>query len=155
MKLSPDQLEKLIHQNLRALPDRRAPRSLESRVLMAIAARASLPWWKRSFAQWPVIARVAFILFSAGLVKVALMAAVWVMAGFSGAEFTNAFSTQFAWLHQITSAIGGMREFFAILGRSIPALWIYAAFGTIAAIYVSLFGIGATAYRALYANSNR
>lgn len=42
--LSPQDLEKLIHQTLRALPDRKAPRSLEHRVLAAIAARQALPW---------------------------------------------------------------------------------------------------------------
>jgi hypothetical protein len=59
MKLSPEQLEKLIHSNLRALPDRRAPRSLESRVHAAIETRAALPWWKQSFAQWPVAVLVS------------------------------------------------------------------------------------------------
>ena len=90
MKHSPEDLEKFIHQTLRALPARRAPHSLESRVRAAIAARAALPWWRQSFARWPLAARVAFFIGSAGVAKVALMAAVWVLAGFDGAQFTNA-----------------------------------------------------------------
>ena len=54
-------LENFIHQTLRSLPDRPAPRSLESRVLAAIEARAALPWWKQSFAQWPVAARFVWL----------------------------------------------------------------------------------------------
>ena len=152
MKLSPEQLEKLIHENLRALPARRAPRSLASRVLAAIEARAALPWWQQSFAQWPIAARAVFILFSAGLVKVALMAAVWVLAGFNSVEFANAFATQFTWFQRLSAAVGGVGEFFALLGRVIPSLWIYGALAVFASLYAMLFGLGATAYRTLYAS---
>src|SRR6266542_4058409 len=50
-----------------------------------LRARASLPWWKQSFAQWPMAARCVFLLLSGGLVKVALMITVWVMGGFERA----------------------------------------------------------------------
>ena len=97
MKSSPEDLEKLIHQTLRSLPARRAPLSLESRVRAAIEARAALPWWKQSFA-----ARVAFLIGSAGIAKLAIMAVVWAMAGFDGAQLANAFSTQFAWVQTVS-----------------------------------------------------
>jgi len=35
MKPTPEELERIIHQTLRSLPPRRAPHSLESRVLVA------------------------------------------------------------------------------------------------------------------------
>jgi len=152
MKHSPEELEKLIHQTLRSLPDRRAPRSLETRVLAAIAARAALPWWKQSFAQWPAVARVGFLIFSAGLIKVGLLAAVWAMAGFDGAQFTNAFATQFAWIDRISAVIGGIGDFCSLVFHSIPTLWLYGGLALFAGIYAALFGLGATAYRALYAN---
>ncbi len=90
MKNSPEDFEKFIHQALRSLPDRRAPRSLESRVFAAIEARASLPWWKHSFADWPLAARCVFLLFTGGLVKLALMATVWAMAGFESSQLASA-----------------------------------------------------------------
>lgn len=152
MKRSPEDLEKLIHQTLRSLPDRRAPRSLESRVLAAIEARASLPWWRQSFAQWPVAARVVFLLFTGGLVKVALMAAVWAMAGFDSAQFTGAFAPQFAWVARFEAVGAGVWGFFALLWRNIPSLWLYAGLASLASLYVALFGLGATAYKTLYAN---
>jgi hypothetical protein len=152
MKHSPEDLEKIIHQTLRSLPDRRAPRSLESRVLAAIEARAALPWWKQSFLQWPVAARIGFLLLSGGLVKVALIAAVWAMAGFEPTQFTNAFSNQFAWIERISAFATGIRDFGALVFRNIPALWLYGTLALIAGIYAALFGLGATAYRTLYSN---
>jgi hypothetical protein len=150
MNNSPDNLEKLIHETLRSLPDRRAPHSLESRVLAAIEARASLPWWKQSFAQWPVAARCAFVLLSAGLVKVVLMVTMWALGGFQASEFATTFETQFAWVDAIRGAIRGVGESFAIIIRSIPPVWLYSALACIAAFYATLFSLGATAYRAIF-----
>jgi hypothetical protein len=145
-------LEDFIHRSLRSLPDRPAPRSLESRVLAAIEARASMPWWRKSFAQWPMAARVAFVLLSAGLVKLALMATVWATGGFQASEFATAFSTQFSWLEAISGAVRGTIESFSILFRNIPPVWLYGSIAVIAGVYASLFSLGATAYRALYSN---
>jgi hypothetical protein len=152
MKDSPDKLGKFIHETLRSQPDRRAPRSLESRVLAAIEARASLPWWKQSFAQWPVAARCVFILLSGSLVKVALMATVWAVGGFQASEFVNAFATQIAWVETIRGAIRGTGESFAILFRNIPPLWLYGVLACVAGLYATLFSLGATAYRTLFSN---
>lgn len=152
MKRSPEDLEKLIHQTLRSLPARRAPHSLESRVRAAIEARSAQPWWKQSFAQWPMAARVAFFIGSAGLAKLAIMAVVWAMGGFESTQFVNAFSTQFAWLQAITATFAGIGNFFATVYRSIPPLWLYGGLAVVATLYTALFGLGAAAYRMLYAN---
>jgi hypothetical protein len=152
MKRSPEDLEKFIHQTLRSLPARRAPHSLESRVRAAIAARAALPWWRQSFAQWPLAARVAFVIGSAGLAKLAIMAVVWAMAGYDGAQFASAFSTQLAWYQAAASVVTGVTNFCGTLYRSIPPLWLYGGLAFVAVMYAALFGLGATAYRTLYAN---
>ncbi|MDB6094371.1 MAG: hypothetical protein JWM32_1933 [Verrucomicrobia bacterium] len=151
MKPSPEELEKMIHQALRSAAPHRAPRSLEGRVLAAIEARASLPWWKQSFAQWPVAARIAFVVASAGLAKLALMAVVWVMAGFDNAQFTSAFSTQFAWVDTGLAVISSVGDAFSTLYRSIPPLWLYGGLAFFAMMYVALFGLGAAAYRTFQA----
>lgn len=145
-------LENFIHKTLRSMPDRRAPRSLESRVLAAIVARAALPWWKKSFAQWPVAARCMFVVLSAGLVKLALMVTVWAVGGFQATEIASAFSTQLSWIEAIRGAFRGMSESFSILFRNIPPLWLYGSIAVVAGVYASLFSLGATAYRALYSN---
>lgn len=46
-RLTPEQLEQKIHAVLREQPTRRAPMSLEARVLGEIAWRQALPWWNR------------------------------------------------------------------------------------------------------------
>ena len=65
-------LEQRVHVLLRDLPNRRAPRSLEQRVMAEIARLSALPWWRKSFGHWPVAARAGFILVCAGLVRLAL-----------------------------------------------------------------------------------
>ena len=147
----PEKLERLIHQTLRDLPAHRAPRSLESRVLAEIGRRAALPWWKQSFAHWPLAARVLFLLASAGLVKLALMASVLAMAGFDSAQFADAFAPQVAWLRTGLAIAEGTREFFGAVFRAIPPLWLYGAVAAIGATYAALFGLGAAAYRTLHA----
>ncbi|HWA85971.1 MAG TPA: hypothetical protein VG710_07105 [Opitutus sp.] len=154
MKRSPEEFEKFIHQTLRSVPDRRAPRSLEARVLAAIAARAALPWWKQSFAQWPLAARGGFLVLCGGLVKVALMVAVWAMGDFEAARFTDAFSTQFAWIERADAVVRGIGGFFALLWHSIPPLWLYGGLACLASLYLTLFGLSAAAYKTLYANQS-
>lgn len=145
-------LENFIHRTLRSLPDRPAPRSLEARVLSTIEARASLPWWKQSFAQWPIAARCIFLLLSAGLVKVAVTVTVWAIGGFQASEFAHAFSASVSWLEAIRGAVRGTTESFSILFRNIPPLWLYGVLAIIGGVYATLFSLGATAYRALFSN---
>jgi hypothetical protein len=151
MKHSPEDLEKLIHATLRSAPLHRAPRSLESRVLAALEARASLPWWKQSFAQWPMPARLTFIAVSAGVAKVALMGVVWAMAGFDAAQLNTAFSSQIAWVETASSILGEIGDIAGAIYHGIPPLWLYGGLAFLATMYVALFGLGAAAYRTLYA----
>lgn len=150
MKPSPEELEKLIHETLRSTATYRAPRSLESRVMAAIEARAALPWWKQSFTRWPLAARVAFVIASAGLAKLALMGTVWVMAGFDGAQFSNAFNSQVAWIDSISATLGEISDICSAVYRNIPPLWLYGGLAFFATMYAAMFGLGAAAYRTLY-----
>lgn len=147
-----DKLERWVHQALRELPARSAPRSLESRVWAELNRRAALPWWSRNFAHWPMGARVLFIIVSAGFVKLALMLAVWVMAGFDVPQFQAAFSQQFAWMETGLDLIRVAQDFSQVILRNIPPLWLYGALAFLATMYGALFGLGAAAYRTLYAS---
>ena len=145
-----EKLERAIHQTLRALPPRRAPRSLETRVFAELARRAALSWWRQSFAHWPLPARAVFLLAAVALVKLTLMAAVWVMAGFDSAAVFAAFSTPVSWAQAGVSMVRGITDFGTILFRNIPPLWLYGTVAFVAALYDALFGLGAAAYRTLY-----
>jgi hypothetical protein len=146
-----DRLERFVHQTLRDLPVRRAPSSLEQRVQAEIARRIALPWWRKSFVHWPVAARAVFLLLCIGTVKLALMASVWVMAGFDPAQFREAVATQFTWVENGMAVIQAFTGFFEIIGRNIPSLWLYGALAFIAAMYAAFFGLGAAAYKAMRA----
>lgn len=150
MKPSPEELEKVIHQALRSLPDRRAPRSLESRVLAAIATRQNLPWWKQSFAQWPLAARAVFLLLSVSLV--ALLALGWMNAGIERPDLANTFSRPVAVWENLWTGLRALGNLCAAGLRHIPAVWLYAVLGGLAALYATVLGVGAAAYRTLYAS---
>lgn len=147
-----EQLARVIHQTLRDLPPRRAPRSLEFRVLAEIERRAALPWWRQNFAHWPVAARAVFLVASAGIVKLVLMAVVWAMAGFDNALFASDLAPQFALLQPVVDFAGTSFGAAAAIVRNIPPLWLYAGLAFLATMYATLFGIGAAAYRILHPN---
>jgi hypothetical protein len=148
--LDPHQkLERLIHQTLRELPPRRAPASLEARVLAEVARRIALPWWRKSYAHWPVAARAAFLVLSFALAGLSAISAVWFMGGVDLQAYLDGFALQFAWLQNARAVIEAVRSFADIVARNIPPLWIYGAFAVVAATYFTLFGLGAAAYRAL------
>ena len=145
-----EKLERLVHRTLREIPARRAPASLEARVLAELTRRAALPWWRQSFVHWPVPARAAFIVFSAGIVKLVLMASVWAMAGFDAAQFSAAFAQPVNWMESGLTVVNAIGGFFDILFRNIPPLWLYGGLAFLATMYATLFGLGAAAYKALY-----
>jgi len=147
MTPSPDnheQLERLIHRTLRELPPRRAPRSLEARVMAELERRAALPWWHQSYAHWPVAVRAAFFLGTAAL------AALLVAGLFSltrGAGATQLAADGFAWLSLTRDLARTASDTAGALWRSIPPLWLYGTLATLAACYATLIGVGAAAYR--------
>ena len=146
-----EELERFVHRTLRELPVRRAPRSLEQRVLAELSRRASLPWWRQSFVHWPVPAQAVFLLVSLGVAAVVFMATGWALAGFDPAQFQSAFAQPIAWWHGGQSVFNAIAGFFDIMLRNIPALWLYGGLAFIASMYAALFGLGAAAYQAFRA----
>jgi hypothetical protein len=147
-----EKLERLIHQTLRELPSRRAPRSLELRVLAELARRAALPWWRKSFAHWPMAARAAFVVLGAGIAAAFVFVAVSAQAGFEPGVLAAMFIREFAWVDAGLSLARSLGDFTGIVFRSIPPLWLYGGLAFVGAMYAALFGLGAAAYRTLYVN---
>jgi hypothetical protein len=152
MKPTPNRHEKLEHfiqQTLRDLPNRRAPHTLERRVLAEIARRAALPWWRKSYAYWPAPVRAAFFVGSAAIAALVVAGIFTLTRGSAGTET----------LGQIAAQLGGIRSFFetvfdkiVMIVRAIPPLWLYGGIALIASCYLTLIGIGAVAYRTLRAH---
>jgi hypothetical protein len=139
-----DEIERQITRALRDQPPRRAPVNLERRVLAQIESGATAVGWRRGFAHWPVAARVVFLAASVGVVKLALMAGMWLVTPFDSPALSVSLPSQVAWLQTLFVAIGSV-------ARTVPSVWIHVGIAILAVMYAALFGIGATAYRTMRA----
>lgn len=145
--LTPEELEKLIHQNLRSLPDRSAPRSLEANVWAAIQAQQAQPWWCQSFVHWPVAARASFLIFTA--VLAAALIALFFQMG-ARVEISAVLSGPEMAFEKTRMFMASLRGFGALLMKHIPSYWITGGLVFVATLYALLIGLGATAYRTLF-----
>lgn len=134
------QLERLVHRSLRSLPRRHAPESLEARVWQELGRLAALPWWRRSYAHWPSIARFGFLILCLGLGALTFNGGARMAAGFAPARSWN---ESLAWLNTAAEAAGS-------LAHAIPSSWLYEGLAVAALLYGFLFALGAAAYRTLY-----
>ncbi|HEY5079165.1 MAG TPA: hypothetical protein VII43_04935 [Opitutaceae bacterium] len=145
----PDRLEAAIHRVLRSVPDRKAPAGMELRILAELSRRAALPWWRKSYAYWPLAFRATFFVGSA--VAAALLVSGLIALGRStgGQDLAGGVAQPFAWLSSGRSLVESINANFRQLIAMIPPVWLYGVVGTIALCYAALAVIGAAAYRAL------
>jgi hypothetical protein len=144
------EMEVRIGQALRTLPARRAPATLESRVLDALARRAPLPWWRRSFGEWPAAARIAFSVTSAVLVVLTVLAAANADLGSLGAS--EALATPV--LHDASVFFVISRTLSVSLTSILSSRWVLSCLIASAALYAALFGLAIAGYRTLYLNAD-
>lgn len=145
-------VERAIGKVLSEQPPRTAPPTLESRVLAEIERRAALPWWRNSFMHWPLAARLAFLLVSFGVVKVVLTAVIWASTDPRSAPVVGAITRPLSWAEETTHFFSTMTELGGAVARALPPHWLAAGLIVAATLYVTLFVLGATAYRTLYMN---
>ncbi len=143
-------LERLLDRTLRELPLRRAPPSLEARVLAELRRRAALPWWRRSFTNWPLFARAGFLATCMALVGLALLGGAWAVARLTA--FNASGAPSMFWVRQALAALGGAGKLAALIAGAVPPQWLYTGIAFSTALYAALFGLGAAAYRTLYLN---
>jgi hypothetical protein len=137
---SHEALERLLDHALHELPLRQAPPTLESRVLRELARRAALPWWRRSFPHWPLLARAAFLIVCGVLIGVAFLGGATAVAGVRS----------LSWAREIWAITASAADLAALLARSAPPIWVYEGIAVCAVLYVVLFGLAAAVYRTLY-----
>jgi len=135
-----DEIERQVTRALQGQPPRRAPSTLERRVLAQIEAGATAIGWRRGFAHWPVAARVAFLAASVGVVKVALLVATWLATPLDSPAVSVQLPSQVTWLQTLLVAMGSVVH-------TVPSVWVHGGIAILAIMYVALFGIGASAYR--------
>jgi hypothetical protein len=145
---SEQKIERTLSGALTGLPFCRAPSTLEVRVLNELQRRAALPWWRVSFARWPMVPRVAFVLVCVALVAATILGGVSALVGVRSLNEVAALTLSWAQpFLVILSSTGGVA---ALLVRAIPPLWLYGGMTLGIMLYVALFGLGAAAYRTLY-----
>ena len=141
-------LESASNRVLRDLPQRRAPPTLEPRVLRELRRRDRLPWWRRSFVHWPLLARSAFVIVCGTLVGITVFCSERDMA--LGQMVNDAATAPFAWARPAMTAAASVTRLATVLGHAMPPTWLYAGLGFAVLLYLLLFGLGAAAYRSLY-----
>ena len=135
-----DSLERLLERTLHELPLRRAPPTLESRVLCELQRRAALPWWRRSFAHWPLPARAVFVVICGALIRLAFLGGAAAVAG----------ALSLSWAREIGVLMASGGNLATLLARTLPVTWLYDGIAACAVLYAVLFGLGAAVYRTLY-----
>jgi len=122
---------------------------MELRILAELSRRAALPWWRKSYAYWPLAFRATFFVGSA--VAAALLVSGLIALGRStgGQDLAGGVAQPFAWLSSGRSLVESINANFRQLIAMIPPVWLYGVVGTIALCYAALAVIGAAAYRAL------
>lgn len=143
----PDPLESFVTRTLRGQPPRRAPHTLEARVLAELARRAALPWWRQSYMHWPAAIRGVFFVLSAAAAT-ALVAGLFVL---TRSTTTAQLAAHFAGVATAREVVLLLAEKALVLWRAIPPLWLYTALAIVAASYATLITAGTAAYRAFFA----
>lgn len=147
MKPSPEsELERLIDRTLRDLPPLRAPSSLSGRVRAELERRAALPWWRRSFRDWPRVARSLFVLVAAASAWAVPAALAW-----AGGRGRTAAPLPLA---ETAGALGRvLGEALVLVWQQIPVAWVQAVLVGTALLAAGCFGLGVAGYRVLRAES--
>lgn len=146
------EMEARLGEALRALPDRRAPATLESRVLDTLARRTPLPWWRRGFAEWPAAARVAFGVTSVALVVLTMLAVAAANANLGSLSAAHAISTPV--LHDASVLFLVTRTLSASLASILSSSWVLGYLIAGALLYAALFGLAIAGYRTLYLSAD-
>jgi len=134
---SVDALAELVDRWLREQPLRRAPDSLQTRVMAAIEHRERRSW-QQGFHRWPLVARVAFIALSAGVAKLAVDGSMLLLSSM------GTFSVP-----RLPLATALLEAVLAV-SRHLPQLWLYGGLALSILVYGGLFGISTAVYRTLY-----
>jgi hypothetical protein len=144
------QLERIIGNVLRDQPMRRAPASLEARVLARIEQLQDVPWWRGSFSSWPMAARLALLMILLGVAKLTVDLVVWLFS--SPTPVTYTVESSVTWARSTANVFSSLITLGHALLSAIPSHWITVAIVFAAGMYLMLFALSATAYRTLYMN---
>lgn len=136
---------------LRALPSRAAPAGLEARVFAELRRRAALPWWRRSFAQWPALPRLGLVIVCAGSAFGAWRVAAWLVT--AAAAVMHRGAGPLLAVRELLRAALAADVSLRLIGGGLAPQWVQGGAVVTVISYVALIGLGTTAYRTLYLES--
>lgn len=152
-KFNEEELEQFIHSTLRSLPNRRAPGTLESRVLAEVERRATIAWYHKSWSYWPAGVRAAFLSLGTAVAGAAVVGFYLLSQGAAAGAVAQEIGAGFGWITRIVGAVTWTSNLVQQLVSDIPPLWFYGGLTFIAAMYATFVGLSTAAYRYLYRNN--
>ena len=136
-----------LDRRLKALPTRRAPATLAPRVMAALAARERLPWYRRTWWQWPPPAKML----SLSVAFVALGLLTWLAVyGSTDGLATSLLARLRAGTESLTpiwSLFTSLAEALTIVLRQTTAIAWFLVVGFLLSAYLSCIGVGTALYR--------
>lgn len=148
MRPTPEsELEQWLDRELRALPPRSAPVDLAPSVLRAVARYEQRPWWRRSFAYWPIPVRLLFLASTSGLAGL-LVYFSWGLSVGASWDILRAEAGDLAGRLELVRALGGAMGSTALaLGRA-GGNWVFwGGAGVLAGCYAMTVALGTACYR--------
>lgn len=138
-------LERIIDQELRKLPEVPAPRTLAPRVLAAIRARETKPWWQQSWWNWPLAAQVAFLIIAVTIAG--LFTQSGLMVDNSVRSYSQQVTEQANTLSAFLDNFQPLLNAFSVLWQKAQPLLLYAL-AVAMALYLACVGVGTIFVRA-------
>jgi len=138
-------LKSLLSDELKSLPPLKAPASLLPNVMAVLAARAAMPWWQRAWWEWPLTAKVAFVLLAVSI------AGALGGGGHILGETAAGYSAQ---VLERFNGVDGTFDLFAPLLDAVALVWektaqpflLYGAL-FVGALYLTCVGVGTVCFR--------
>ncbi len=150
-----EKLERLVSQTLRQQPLRRAPASLEARVLSEIAARSRLPWWRRAIATWPAAVRIPVIACCAICVPLVWIGSLWLATKLVAVAARPAIAGPIATVRHTGQALVSVGTLSMHIAQAIPRDWLLGGIIATATLYAVLFALLAAGYSLLYPRAGK
>jgi hypothetical protein len=134
-----EQLERVIHSELKKLPDLQPPPTLIQNVLKELELRAHRPWWRKPFLLWPRGIQTIFVMCTLSLVAGSVYGASAV-GDWVGNHPVLPFVGRMATLVLDNSILLVMAlvDYVASLG----SWWWLAALAAVSCMYISCLGVG-------------
>lgn len=140
-ELNEQRLEELTGRLLRQQPLRKAPASLEARVLAEIGRRAGRPWWRQGISAWPPTGRAALIGVSLSCIPVLWFLLPWLWTRLVAAAADARLSGPIAAIGQVGHALFSLAGAAAQVANAIPRSWLLGGLVAAGALYCALFAL--------------